>query len=379
MRPAAILLRPDLTPVSVPLHPDVESGAGAPWMARFTFGAKRLGKSGMQFLAGDIGGTNGHVALMRAAEGTGALEVLAYRVYPCAAFPSLADLLKAFVENEVRSPVSHCVLACAGQVMGDEVVNDNLAWPVRLGALRAALGLDEVALLNDFEALGYAIEGPLAASGRHLCGPATRGNGPSLVIGPGTGLGAAASVPGAPHAAVLTTEAGQMDFAPHSLREREVLAWLAPAGGYVPVEHIVSGPGLLTAYEALCAIDGQTAALVTPKAVTAAAAARTDAHAIEAVELFCAALGSFTGNVAMTYMPTGGIFLAGGFLSSIFDLLKQSAFEERFLHGRSVRALLAQVPVWVTEHGAHGVHGAARWYMHHRATPGIATPEGAAA
>ena len=329
----------------------------------------------MHFLAGDIGGTNGHVALMRVPDGgrPDQIETLAYRVTPCAAFPSLAALLQAFIADEVRVPVSHCVLACAGQPMGDEVVNDNLAWPVRADTLRSLLGLSEVALLNDFEALGYAIEGPLAESGRHLCGPATRGTGPSLVVGPGTGLGAAVHVPGSPHAAVFATEAGQMDFAPHSLRERDVLAWLAPDGGYVPVERIVSGPGLLTAYEALCSIDGELPALATPRAVTAAAAAQSDAHAVEAVELFCAALGSFTGNLAMTTMPTGGIFLAGGFLSSMFDLLARSAFEERFLHGRSVRALLAHIPVWVTEHGCHGVQGAARWYVRHRAPLGTVT------
>jgi glucokinase len=334
----------------------------------------------MLFLAGDIGGTNGHVALVRAAdERPGDIETIAYRVYPCAAFASLTDLLKAFIDDEVRVPVSHCVLACAGQVIGDEVANDNLPWPVRVDTLRASLGLTEVAVLNDFEALAYAIEGPLAASGRHLCGPPVRGPGPSLVVGPGTGLGAAAYVPGASSGVVLTTEAGQMDFAPHSLREREVLAWLAPEGGYVPVEHIVSGPGLLTIYEALCALDGEVSSLATPKAVTAAAAAADNPHAVEAVALFCAALGSFTGNVAMTYMPTGGVFLAGGFLSSIFDLLKHSAFEERFLHGRSVRGLLAQVPVWVTEHGCHGVQGAARWYMRQWAATRSATAEGAAA
>jgi glucokinase len=334
----------------------------------------------MLFLAGDIGGTNGHVALVRAADDRpGHIETLAYRVYQCAAFPSLADLLKTFIADEARVPVSHCVLACAGQVMGDEVANDNLAWPILPDTLRTTLGLTDVAVLNDFEALAYAIEGPLAASGRHLCGPPARGPGPSLVVGPGTGLGAAVYVPHAAGGIVLTTEAGQMDFAPHSVREREVLAWLAPEGGYVPVEHIVSGPGLLTAYQALCALDGVAPALTTPKAVTAAAAARGDRQAVDAVALFCEVLGSFTGNLAMTYLPTGGVFLAGGFLSSIFDMLKQSDFEDRFLHGRSVRGMLAEVPVWVTEHGCHGVQGAAHWYLYHRTRASTATPEGAAA
>ena len=320
----------------------------------------------MAFLAADIGGTHGRVALMRAShDDPRGVETLAYRVFACADFPTLSELLKTFLDAEVHAPVKHCVLACAGQIMGDEVVNDNLAWPIHLTQLRHALSLDEVAVLNDFEALAYALDGPLADGGRHLCGPHTHSSGPTLVIGPGTGLGAAAHVPGPAGGVVLTTEAGQMDFAPNSVREREILAHLAPNGGYVAFEHIVSGPGLLTVYATLCTLHGETPKLATPEAVTMAAVACSDAQAVEAVEILCASLGSFTGNLAMAFMATGGVYLAGGFLSSIFELLKRSAFEERFLHGRSARALLSQVPVWVTEHGCHGVQGAAQWYLRH--------------
>lgn len=336
--------------------------------------------TGIPFLAADIGGTHGRVALMRASPGeAGGVETLAYRVFACSAFPMLSELLKAFVDAEVRTPVKHCVLACAGQIMGDEVVNDNLAWPIHLTQLRHALGLDDVAVLNDFEALAYALDGPLAEGGRHLCGPNAHTRGPALVIGPGTGLGAAVHVPGPAGGFVMATEAGQMDFSPNSLREREVLAHLAPEGGYVPFEHIVSGPGLLAVYVALCALHGEAPRLATPEAITTAAVARSDAQAVEAVELFCSSLGSFTGNLAMAFMATGGVYLAGGFLSSLFELLKRSDFEQRFLHGRSARALLSQVPVWVTEHGHHGVQGAARWYLRHGmgVTPQPAAASGA--
>ena len=336
------------------------------------------------FLAADIGGTHGRVALMRASrDGAGGVDMLAYRVYPCAQFLMLSELLQAFVEAHVPVPVKHCVLACAGQVLGDEVVNDNLAWPIRLSQLRQALGFDQVAFLNDFEALAYALDGSLTDDGHHLCGPDTPSKGPTLVIGPGTGLGAAVHVPSPDGGFVLGTEAGQMDFAPNSLREREILAQLAPHGGYVPFEYIVSGPGLLTIYTTLCALDGTPPILATPEAVTTAAVARSDIHAVEALDIFCACLGSLAGNLAMAFMPTGGVYLAGGFLSSIFEWLKRSSFEERFLHGRSARALLSHVPVWVTEHGRHGVHGAARWYLRHgmsgTGTPWPAVADGAAA
>ncbi|MBD8879452.1 glucokinase [Rhodanobacter sp. 7MK24] len=320
------------------------------------------------FLAADIGGTHARVALMRAAHGEShGAETLAYRKFVCADYPNLSELLRAFIDAE-QAPVKHCVLACAGQPMGDEVANDNLAWPIRLSELRQVLALEDVAVLNDFEALGYALDGGLARGGRHLCGPGTHGHGPSLVIGPGTGLGAAARIPGPNGGLVVTTEAGQMDFAPNSIREREILAHLAPNGGYVEFERIVSGPGLLTTYEALCALCGESPKHTTPEAVTAAASACSDARAAEAVEIFCASLGSLAGNLALAFMATGGVYLAGGFLSSMFELLAHSAFEERFLHGRSAHALLSQVPVWVTEHGRHGVLGAARWYLRRNAS-----------
>ena len=291
--------------------------------------------------------------------------MLAYRKLVCAHFAGLCELLQSFVETDVRAHVRHCVLACAGYVENDEVLTDNTAWPIRLARLRQVLGFDDVAVLNDLEALGHGIDTRPEHSGRLLCGPASRPEGSILVIGPGTGLGAAVRMSDAEGGRVLATEAGQTDYAPQSIREREVLAHLKPEGGYLAYERIVSGPGLLTLYRALCALHGAAPALETPESVSAAAASCSDRYAVQAVEVFCASLGSFAGSLAMTFMATGGVHLAGGFLHSMFAMLERSAFEERFLHGRSVRALLSRVPVWVTEHGRKGVIGAAKWYLRH--------------
>lgn len=295
--------------------------------------------------------------------------MLVYRKFTCADFSGPAELLRTFADRHARTSVRHCVLACAGQVMGDEVVNDNSAWPIHLAQLRQTLDLDEIAVLNDFEALAYALDNHLARSGRLLCGPDIHADGPALVIGPGTGLGAAVRLPDSAGGRVLATEAGQTDFAPNSIREREILAHLAPNGGYIAYEQIVSGPGLLALYTALCELGGETPRFATPQAVTAAAAAGGDPQAAEAVEIFCSALGSFAGSLAMTFMAAGGVYLAGGFLHSMFALLERSAFRQRFLHERSVRAFLTQVPVWVTDHDRNGVLGAADWYL------GVARPE----
>ena len=332
---------------------------------------RRVAVPALPFLAADVGGTYARVALVRAPQDGNVHEadLLAYRKFACADYRGLAELLQAFVEDDTRTPVRRCVLACAGQVMGDEVLNDNSAWPIHLAQVRRALQLDDIAALNDLEAFGYAMDDRAATGARLLCGPRVRPDGPVLLIGPGTGLGAAVRLADSMGSRVLATEAGLVDFAPGSVREREVLAYLSPDGGYVAYERIVSGPGLLTLYSTLCALQGKSPELATPEEVSAAAAACSDAQATEAVGMFCASLGSFAGSLAMTFTATGGVYLAGGFLYSLFALLERSAFEERFLHGRSVRAFLSQVPVWVAPHERKGVLGAARWYLR-RGSPG---------
>ena len=316
--------------------------------------------SAQPFLAADVGGTHARLALVRARAEARDVELIAYRKLACSDFASLADLLRSFLKTTATGPVRDCVMACAGQVIDGEVIHDNLAWPIGISALRDALGFDKLFVLNDFEALGYALADVAPADTRLLCGPDTAVAGPKLVVGPGTGLGAAVRLA---DGSVMATEAGQMDFAAQTLREREVLACLAPDGGYVPCERLLSGPGLLAFYRTLCALNGASPWLATPEAITEAARQRTDANALEAVELFCAALGSFVGSLAMDFMARGGVYLAGGFLAAMFDLLQQSEFATRFLHGRSIRIFLEHVPVRVMEHGKHGVLGAARYYL----------------
>jgi glucokinase len=326
------------------------------------------------FLAADVGGTHARVALLRASTaGKRDLEMLAYRKFTCADFPGLSDLLHTFVETDATLPVRRCVIACAGEVIDDAIVNDHLAWRVSLSQLRDALMFDDVALLNDFEALAYALDDVRNADSFLLCGPDRAADGPAVVVGPGTGLGAAVRLPVAGGTRVLATEAGQIDFAPGTVREREVAAYLAPAGGYLPYEKILSGPGLLALYASLCALHGRAQRLDTPEAVTAATMDGSDAVAVEAVDIFCAVLGGFVGNLAMLFRATGGVYLAGGILPRIREHLQRSGFAERYLDKGVMREFLLRVPVRLIEHGRHGVLGAAHWYLD-RQLQGVARP-----
>jgi glucokinase len=318
------------------------------------------------FLAADVGGTHARIGLVsQQPDGPRPVTVLQYHRYACADWPSLTAVLRDFVSQLDGSvQVDRCAVASAGYVLGDAIVNDNLPWPVSIRDIRDSLGIGQLAVVNDFEAVAYATQFLGQADTTPVIetsAPAARG--PVLVMGPGTGLGSAVLLPGQPHATVLATEAGQIALAPGNEREIAILRHLARDRAYVSFEHALSGPGLLNLYHALCALNAQAPALTLPNQVTQAALARSDAAAVEALEIFCGLLGSFVGDLVLLYGARGGVFLAGGILPQIRDVLLTSSFRQRFFNKGVMRAFLQQVPVRLMEHGQHGVIGAAGLYL----------------
>jgi glucokinase len=288
--------------------------------------------------------------------------VLASRVYRCADHAGLDAIVRAFCEQFAIRPHG-LALACAGFLHDGRVVNSNLAWPIVPSLLEQGLALDEVCVLNDFEALAHATAhiGGDGSMPLHVP-PRAATAGPVVIVGPGTGLGVAVRLPG-PSPRVLATEAGHVQLAARAGREQQVLCELAAPDTHVPCERVLSGPGLLRLYRALCGLERQPPVFDEPAAVTAAACAGEDGLATEALRLFCGWLGSFAGDLAMLYGASGGVYLAGGFLSRVIGFMRDSAFVARFLDKGVMRPFLQTVPVHVVDHGMLGVIGAASWMM----------------
>lgn len=319
------------------------------------------------FLAADVGGTFARVALVRELRGgTQPVQVLQYRKYRCAEYPSLGAILRGFSQaHGVRA--RRCSLACAGFLLDDNVINTSLPWTLSVSATRAEAGLDDLALVNDFTAVAHAADQVPPDETILLAGGSPQGrSGPSLVVGPGTGLGAAVRIPDGDDCIVLATEAGQSAFAPNTEREMDILRLLMRKHSHVPVEMVVSGPGLVNIYRALCELDGHAPALDEPSAISDAATAGSDAIALEALQIFCGAIGSLVGNLVLLYGAQGGVYLAGGVLPRISEFLRESSFVERLLDKGPMREMLEQVPVRLIEHGQLGVIGAAIWYLQRR-------------
>lgn len=312
-------------------------------------------------LAADVGGTHARVAWVCRDAG-GHLRSQGLARYACREYPGLGAILAAHLQALSRAGIvqepAAAVVAIAGVADGDRWHNANLPWPVSCPDVRAEAGLASLALVNDFVALARGIDqlDPTALHPLVVSEAKSAPRWPALVIGPGTGLGAALRL-SADAAPVLASEAGQAALAAGNALELQVLARLLERRTHVANECVLSGPGLVTLYRCLCAI-GQVSATCAQPAEVVAAAAAGDALAVQAVQVFCEWLGSLVGDLAVTFHARS-VYLAGGVAGHLGRWLDEGGFARRFLNKGVLAPVLRQVPVWRVEHGDLAVLGAA--------------------
>lgn len=296
-------------------------------------------------LVADIGGTNARFALV------GPDGVAGTRILPCAEFPSLAAAAEAYLDQE-RPPVRPRMgaFALASPITGDIVRMTNLPWEFSVSGVRDALGLERLEVLNDFTAVALSIP-ELGEDDRRQIGEGTPKPGaPVAVLGPGSGLGVSALVPGPGGWTALATEGGHVTMAPITDRESAVLAQLRKRHDHVSAERLLSGPGLVNLYETLCVIDGRDPGRLTAAQISDAGLSRCNPHAEEALEMFCAMLGTVAGNLALSLGAQGGVYIAGGIVPRMLPFFAHSRFRKRFVEKGRMRDYLGPVPTYVVTH-----------------------------
>ncbi len=324
-------------------------------------------------LAGDIGGTKTLLSLYNAT--ASGLECLTQTRYRSADWPDLAPMVREFLGARAdagTAPPAAACFAVAGPVRSGQASLTNLHWHLDESRLAGECGLSRVELVNDFAVLVYGLPhlGPeQLASVRP--GQAVEGA-PMLVLGAGTGLGVAVGVPGANGLQALPTEGGHGAFAPRTAEEWRLSQWLQADLGVerVSIERVVSGTGLgavarwLLAERApdapppAWAADGAASGDDWPARVAKAAEAG-DPLASEALELWLAAYGATTGDLALTSLCRGGIWLAGGTAAKQLAGLRSPAFLEAFLAKGRLRPVLEPIPIQAITDPAVGVFSAA--------------------
>jgi len=292
-------------------------------------------------LLSDVGGTNARFAVLDGGA-IGPIEHLAV-----ARYARFGDALAAYLAG--KDKIGRAVFAVAGVVKGERCEMTNSPWVIDAGELRARFAFADVRLLNDFEAVAWALPQLAVEDLRQIGGGDPKPNALKLALGPGTGLGVAAYVP-AHGGLVLGTEGGHSSLPGGSEREDAVISALRRKFGHVSIERVLSGPGLVNLYQTIAAIDGVTVPERNSHDVREAAIAGTCPVSRAALDLFCAWLGEVTGNFALSLGAQGGVYIGGGFVPKMRDELLNSQFRARFDSKGRMSDYVRAIPVYLIGH-----------------------------
>lgn len=303
------------------------------------------------WLVADIGGTHARFGLVaagtRAATRVRSLATADHDGPTAAARAYLAAV--AAESGDGWEPPRTAAFAVATPVAGDRIAFTNRgAWAFSRAALQRELGLRELVVVNDFEALALALPRlrPEQLRSWPGCGDFAAAAGTLAVVGPGTGLGVAGLVRSQHGFVAVAGEGGHATLAPADDFESELLARVRRSHGHVSAERLLSGIGLPVLHAALADLLGQPlAAGDAPDA--AAIVGGSDALATRTVDTFCALLGGFAGSVALTFGARGGLAIGGGIVPRLGDRFFASRFRERFDAKGRFRSYLQAVPTAV--------------------------------
>lgn len=298
--------------------------------------------TGKNVLLADIGGTNARFAV---AEDD---RIRVAKSYAVESYARPADVIRTYVkEAGLKTVPDRAILAVAGPVEGGRAQLTNGVWRFDAGELAAELGLSAVDLVNDFAALAHGLSHFTPQDLFSVGGGVGKHEAPGVVIGPGTGLGVAIFVPMAGGVA-LATEGGHVTLAAEDGREAEILSCMRDRHGHVSAEHVLSGAGLERLYDVLRTIDGAGGPTHrNADEITEMALAGECPVCAATLRTFCAMLGAFAGNVALTIGARGGVYLAGGIVPRFPEFLARSEFRNRFEAKGRFRDWLSTIPTHV--------------------------------
>lgn len=306
----------------------------------------------MTLLVADIGGTHARFAFADETGRPGEPVILPTQDMTTA--PAL--LREALAGFAMRRPSRIC-LAVAGPVRDGRARITNQGAVFDESELAAAAGVP-VHLVNDFVALAHGVTG---FRDLYPIGGGAADGGVKALLGPGSGLGMAVLVPENGDYRVQPSEGGHADLAITSHLEAELWTALSRRVSHVCWEAVLSGPGLVNLHAALCEVWGVEARPMTAAQISAAGLSVDDPICHQALELFFGFLGTAAGNLAVTTLATGGVYIGGGIVPRMVEFAASSPLRRRFEERGMMTDVVRGIPIWVVLDANPGLAGAIRY------------------
>jgi glucokinase len=345
-------------------------------------------------LAGDIGGTKTHLALLEWK--TERVEPMRAETFHSADFQSLEDILEEFLNRPAPEPsassatdepddsgdplvpaqtepsrplkLEAACIGVAGPVIDNRCRTTNLPWIIDGPAIGDRFTIANVRLLNDLEATAYGI---LLLRDEEVfvlnAGTPPKKRQALALIAAGTGLGESILFWDGSTYRPMPSEGGHADFAPNSDSEIELLRHLRGNYLHVSYERVVSGPGLHAIYEYLRDTKKNEPTWLAEKikvedpAATIAEAGLSGQVEIakQALDLFASIYGAEAGNLALKALALDGVYVAGGIAPKLITKLKDGTFMRAFTNKGRYKRLMSTIPVKVVMNPKTALLGAA--------------------
>lgn len=320
-------------------------------------------------LAGDVGGTKTALALY-GLDATPRTPTAVDRL-PSGQFGSLEELVTAFLDRH-PGRITHATIGVAGPVLAGRAEITNLPWTVEASRLRKTLGIESVTLLNDLQAMAAAIPSFETSDVVQIKEGRAEREGTIAVVAPGTGLGEAFLVWDGHRFLPHASEGGHASFAPADDQQVALLTFMRRTRQHISFERVCSGHGIPDLYQFLKESSGirgsehigkQIAGAddATPVIIDAALDREMPCPLCrETLSLFVRILGVKAGDLALTVMATGGVYLGGGIPPRILPALQTDDFLLAFTRKGRMSGLLERIPVQVIVAENVALRGAAQ-------------------
>lgn len=317
-------------------------------------------------LVGDVGGTKTRLALYESKKGK--MIRVEKEDFPSGDYEGLESIINDFLEKKKVAVEAAC-FGVPGPVANGESSATNLPWFLSERSIAEQTPVKKVKLINDLVALTSAVphltsdELAVLYEGNNLDKSA-----PRAVLAPGTGLGVAFLYFDGDRYHVHASEGGHIDFAPNTQMEIELLKHLQRKFGRVSYERVLCGPGLVNIYEFLkdsgyapeppelqARLEkGHRAAVIS----TAGQAGEFEI-CIKALDMFVSMLGAQAGNMVLTLLTTGGVYLGGGIPPKIAKKLSDGVILESYFNKGRLRPLVEKTPLYLIKDDHAALLGAA--------------------
>lgn len=304
-------------------------------------------------LVGDVGGTNVRFALYDY-DGDN-LQRLTVRFYETSKYNSIEEIIHLFL-NETECTVNTAVIGVPGPVFEGKSKVTNVDWELDQTVIQQRCSFREVRMINDLVATTASLPWLPATSCKTLYhGNGAQSSSMRVVLAPGTGLGLGILLYDGKSWRVFPSEGGHVDFGPRNINQIGLLEFLLARYGRVSYEQVMSGPGLLHIYQYLVAQEkhqepdelifelSQVADKV-PLIAELALMGKYDI-CIEALDIFCSVIASQAGNIALMFIPGGGVYLGGGIPPKIINKLCSSDVLKTYLDKPPMSHVVERIPL----------------------------------